>query len=98
MNIISDSKNEHLKRREVRIEVEAEKTPSLTEMQTQVAEKLKAASELVVIKSIRSNFGKKQFQVDAFVYSSAEDKTKFEPKIKVKKDSTGAAAPAGGKK
>ena len=96
MNVISDSKNEHLKRREVRIEVEAEKTPSLVEMQTQVAEKLKAASELVVVKSIRSNFGKNQFQIDAFVYSSVGDKTKFEPKIKVKKDA--AAAQAGGKK
>ena len=97
MNIKSDLENQFFRRHEVVMELESPKTPTFAEMQVQVAEKMKADSGLVVIRSIKGGFGNSSFRVEAFIYSKAEDKTKFEPKVKLKKEA-GAAAPAGGKK
>jgi len=96
MNIKSDLENQFFRRHEVVIELASPKTPTFAEMQVQVAEKMKADSSLVVVKSIKGGFGNSNFTVEAFVYSKAEDKAKFEPKVKVKKEA--GAAPAGGKK
>ena len=93
MNIISDTKNELLRRREVRLDLEVAKTPSLAEVQQQVTDKLKVASDLIAIKSIKSGFGNSIFNIEAFVYTNAEDRKRFEPKQKAGKKNA-AAAPA----
>jgi len=89
MNIITDIKNDLLKRREIVVELTLAKTPSFVEMQQQLSEKLKAASEVIAVKSITGGFGNSSFDVEAYVYSSEADKKKFEPKIKIKKDAAG---------
>lgn len=89
MNILTDRKNDLLKRREVVVEITVNKTPSFLEMQQQLSEKLKATSEVIAVKSIKGEFGNSGFNVEAFVYNSEADKKKFEPKVKVKKAAFG---------
>ena len=90
MNIVTDKKNDLLKRREIIVELSVPKTPSFVEMQQQLSEKLKAASEVIAVKSITGSFGNSSFSIEAFVYASEADKNKFEPKAKVKKAAGGA--------
>lgn len=91
MKIVTDQKNEFLNRRELVVSVDATQTPSFVEMQKMLSDDLKASSDLVVVKSINSGFGNSTFNIEAYVYQSANDKTKFEPKVKVKKGAAGGA-------
>jgi ribosomal protein S24E len=93
MNIKSNLENQFFRRHEIILSVESLKTPTFTEMQTQLADEVKTDKELVAVKSIKGGFGSNKFVVSAFVYSNAEDKKRFEPKPKVKKG-TEAAVPA----
>ena len=90
MDIISDSKNDLLKRRELVLELSAPKTPSFEEAAKMVAEQFKADAECVVVKSIVGGFGKSSFKLSVFIYSGVSEKQKYEPKPKVKKDAGGA--------
>jgi len=55
-----------------------------------ISQEIKKPVELIVIKRINPEFGKKEAGVEAYAYSSEEAMKKFEPKPKVKKE----AAPA----
>jgi len=50
-----------------------------------VVEQMKAAEENVVIKNVKSKFGRDTFLIEALIYDSVEDKMKIEPKVKEKK-------------
>ncbi|MEM4271825.1 MAG: hypothetical protein QXD13_01930 [Candidatus Pacearchaeota archaeon] len=94
-NIIKDFRNNLLKRREVKLVVDAEKNPGFANASKIFADELKAKEELVVIKGIKSKFGRKTFLIDGLIYDSVQDKEKIEPKKKEKKKAAeGAAAQA----
>lgn len=66
-------------------------TPSNTQVQEKLAEKLNKSKELVVIKNIFPKFGSNENKVIAYIYKSEESLKKFEPR---KKDKQDAQAPA----
>ncbi|MEK6898699.1 MAG: hypothetical protein AABW79_01230 [Nanoarchaeota archaeon] len=78
-------KNSLLGRREVIFSVESASNPGFVEALRITAEKFKSKEENVVIKSVRSSYGKSSFDIEAFIYDSPEGKIMVEPKIKVKK-------------
>lgn len=92
MKTIKETRNELLKRKEFLVSFASDKNPGFEESKKTFSEKLKVAPENVVVRSVRSNFGSKEFVVEAFVYDNAKDKETIEPKAKPKK-----AAPGGGK-
>ena len=101
MNTIKNFRNELLKRNEVKVVVTAEKNPGLANAGKMIAEQFKSKEENVVVKELKSKFGRDSFLIDAFIYDSQEQKNRIEPKKKEKK-TEGAqvtqAATAGGKK
>ena len=88
MKIINDNKNKLMKRREVSFLVHEDKNPGFA-IAGKVAEHFKSTPELVVVKNVKSGFGKSEFLVDAFIYDSVEAKA-IEPKPKTKKVAGGA--------
>ena len=92
MKILRDFKNNLLKRKEIRAEMDAVSNPGLAAVSKLVAEHFKTDEKQIVVKRIGSEFGENRFVIDAFIYDSAEVKAKVEPKTKVKKVE-GAAAP-----
>lgn len=82
---MKDIKNPLLHRREVSIVLEAASNPGHAFVQKHVADHFKSSEENVAVKLIKSSFGKREFVVDAFIYESAKDKLRIEPKKKVKK-------------
>jgi len=89
MKTLEDKQNVLLKRREVKIIVEAGKNPSMQEASKAIAENFKTAEENVAIKEIKGKFGMKTFLISANVYNNKEDKEKIEPKKKAKKGAEG---------
>ena len=102
MKTVKDFRNDLLKRREVKLLMEAEKNPGMANATTDIAKQFKVSEDVVALKLVGSRFGRGTFMIDAFVYDSAADKANIEPKKKVKKKEGEAAqaapAPAGGKK
>ncbi|MBM3233453.1 hypothetical protein FJZ18_04795 [Candidatus Pacearchaeota archaeon] len=82
---LNQFKNSILKRIEIEYIVEAPQNPGFQKATEMVSDKLKAPSENIAIKAVRGNFGKNQFLIEAFVYESASDKERIEPKKKEKK-------------
>lgn len=80
-----DNKNSLLKRREVKIIVEAKSNPGFSDAMKMVSEQFKAKEENIVVHNVKGKFGRKTFLIDAFVYDSKEDKERIEPKPKAKK-------------
>ncbi len=92
MKTVKEVKNELLKRKELLFSFEAERNPGFEASKKIIVEKLKVAPENVAVRSVRGNFGSKEFVVEAFVYENAKDKELIEPKVKPKK-----VQPGGGK-
>jgi len=90
MSIIKDLKNDLLKRREVKLVVEAEANPGYGKALELVAEKFNANKDNIVVKELKSKFGRHTFLIDAFIYNSITDKETTEPKKKIKKAAPGA--------
>jgi microtubule-associated protein 1 len=61
-------------------------TPSKEELKKQIASLLKADEKLVVVKNVRTFFGKEEAEVAAYQYESEEDLKKIEPKKKAAKE------------
>lgn len=85
VKIIEDKKNELFNRREIKLELEADVTPSKVDALKVVVEQIKVAEENVAIKNVLGKFGSNVFNIVAFVYDSKEDKEKIEPKKKKQK-------------
>lgn len=96
MNTIKDFKNDLLKRREVKLVVDSDRNPGLENAVKMIAEHFKSKEDVIVVKTLKSKFGRDTFLIDAFIYNSAADKDKFEPKKKEKKKEGEAAQPAAG--
>jgi ribosomal protein S24E len=92
MNIVKDLKNDLLKRREIKLVMNAEKNPGMANASKLIAEHFKADESNIVVRELKSKFGRDTFLIDAFIYNSIEDKERIEPKKKLKKTAEGAAA------
>jgi len=84
MKTVSDFKNDLLNRREIKLVFEAEKNPGFSGGKEKIIEQFKVKDDLIVVRGVKSKFGRNTFLVDAFVYDSAEALKKFEPKSKTK--------------
>lgn len=91
MNTIKDFRNDLLKRREIKILINSESNPGFANAVKLVAEGCKAEPERVVVKNLKSKFGRNTFLLDSFVYDSVADKERIEPKVKVKKAAGGSS-------
>ncbi|USN45117.1 MAG: 30S ribosomal protein S24e [Candidatus Woesearchaeota archaeon] len=75
-----------LSRKEVEVKIFFDgATPKREEVREELAKLLKAAKELLIIKSIYNHFGEGSAEVTAFVYDNAEDMKVIEPKYVLKK-------------
>lgn len=72
--IIQKEKNHFLEREEISIELTAESTPSFSDVKAI----LKKDEKLVVVRKIKSNFGKKSFIAEVVVYDSEDAKKQNE--------------------
>ena len=82
MKIIKEFRNNLLKRNEVDLVFEAESNPGFSGAREVVVKKFKANEDGIVVKAVRSEFGKNEFLVEAFIYDSKKDMEKIEPKSK----------------
>jgi ribosomal protein S24E len=103
MDTIKDFRNDLLKRREVKLVVTADKNPGFADATKAIADKFKSNEDVIVVRTLKSKFGRDSFLIDAFIYDSVQDKNTFEPKKKEKKKEGAAAQPevkqeTGGKK
>ncbi len=92
METIRDFRNNLLKRKEVKVVFEAGSNPGFEESMKKVAQHFKADESKIALKNVKSKFGRNTFLIDAFIYDSAEDRERIEPKIKVKKEGAAASA------
>lgn len=85
MNTMKDFKNALFKRREVLVSIENASNPGIGNATKELASQFKVQEDVVVIKSLKSAYGKGSFLVDALIYDSIEAKDSIEPKKKEKK-------------
>jgi ribosomal protein S24E len=71
---IEQKKNPLLHREEYRLSVKSEANPSFADIKKHIDKD----ENLIVVKKIAGNFGKQQFDVEAVVYDSEENKKKIE--------------------
>jgi ribosomal protein S24E len=94
MKVLRDFRNDLLKRREIKLVVNAGKNPGFAEAAKMFSEKFKVDDATIVVKELKSKFGRDTFLIDAMIYDSVKDKESVEPKKKVKKKEGEAAAGA----
>ena len=82
LKVISEKENQLFKRKEVKISVYSEKSPSREEASKILSEKFSVPSENVKIKNIQGSFGSKIFDIEANLYSHKSDKDSIELKKK----------------
>jgi len=85
MEIIEDKQNPLLKRREVKIIIEADKNPGKQDASKIISKQFKAEEESIAIKTIKGGFGRNTFLLAANIYNSKEDRQKIESEPKRKK-------------
>ena len=79
------TKNLLLKRSEISLGMKSAVNPGIAGATTFLAEEFKADPECVVIRAVRSSFGSDEFIIEAHIYESVAYKTKFEPRLRIKK-------------
>lgn len=84
MKIIRDFRNELLKRKEINAVVENSTNPGFKKSQKDIAAHFGVDENLVVINSIKSKFGVREFLIDVFIYDSLDALKKLETKKKDK--------------
>ncbi len=85
MNIILDSHNKLLHRRDVIVSKQFASNPGFAVAKESVVTHFKAPSDCVVILAIRGGFGSSLFTIEARIYDSTEQLHAVEPRPKVKK-------------
>lgn len=83
--ILEEKENHLFNRKEIKLSVEAEVTPSNSEVEKFISEKLSVPVENIKIKKISGKFGSKTFTIIINIYNSKEDKDRKELKIKKSK-------------
>lgn len=80
--------NSILKRNEIEYTIEAQSNPGFQKATELIAAELKVAPDTIALKAVRGNFGTNTFLIEAFIYDTAQDKERIEPKKKMKKEKT----------
>jgi ribosomal protein S24E len=70
MKVISDFRNELLKRRELSLSLNFESNPGFDNAKKIVAEEFKSVESLIVVTNVLSKYGSDLFQVKAYVYDT----------------------------
>ena len=83
--IIEQKENPLFKRKEVKINVETDVTPSHIDAEKLISEKFSTQIENIKIKKISGKFGSRTFTITTNIYASKEDKENIEPKSKKEK-------------
>ncbi len=86
MNIIQDTKNEVLGRREIIAEIEEEKIPSKDEVKAKLAALSETKAENMIIEKIETSFGNPKITVIAKTYDNKEAMKKFESDYSMKRN------------
>ena len=89
MKTVNEFRNELLKRKEILFSLESHSNPGFEVSKKAIVEKLKVEPEKIAMKSVKNNFGAREFLIEAFVYDTKEDKERIEPKVKLKKTEVG---------
>lgn len=82
IKIISERENPLLRRKEIRLEMKSDVTPSMAKIESWIIEKYKVDKDIIKIKKIHGIFGSKIFIINVNIYESFEDKDKTEIKTK----------------
>jgi len=93
IKVIEEKENLLFKRKEVKIFIHSEKSPSREEASNILSKNFSVPSMGVKIKSISGNFGSKTFNIEANLYSSKEEKDSVE--LKKKKEAAMESKPVG---
>lgn len=86
--ILEEKENLLFNRKEIRLNVDVEVTPSNSEAEKFISEKFSVPVENIKIKKISGRFGSKTFTIIVNIYNSEEHK-KVESKLKKSKKSKG---------
>ncbi len=84
--ILEEKENPLFNRKEIKLSVDAEVTPSNSETEKFISEKLSVPIENIKIKEISGRFGSKIFTITINVYNSKEHKDKTELRAKKSKE------------
>ena len=95
MNVTKDFRNEFLKRKEVSLVITSKENPGINGGTKAIAENFKVDENVIVVKAVRSRFGRDSFLIEAFIYDSVEDKNEVEPR-KEGNNKKGEAVPSAG--
>lgn len=80
VNLISNTENKLLERKEIQAEVSFDgATPKRAELKEAVSHKVGANPELVVLRKVSSNFGRKTVLIIAHAYSKKDSLMSIEP-------------------
>ncbi len=82
--ILEEKENQLFNRKEIQVSIEAEVTPSNSDIEKLISEKFSTQIENIKIKKISGKFGSKTFTIFANIYASKKDKENIEPKSKKK--------------
>jgi ribosomal protein S24E len=78
MEKIKDFDNRLLKRKEVILDFESDKTPSKQEIQQLLSKEFDKAEEVIVVDKIKGKFGSHTFRIEAKLYDDVDSKDKYE--------------------
>lgn len=98
MKIINETENLLFSRKELRLEIEAEVTPSYVEVEKLISEKFSTNIENIKIDKIEGKFGVQKFLIIAKIYKSKKDKYNFEIKTKKQREAEKKEAAEAAKK
>ena len=85
LKILEEKNNQLFRRKEIKASLESEITPSRIYILELLSKKFSVFPENIKIKGIKSNFGVKNFKIEANIYHSKEEKEAVE--LKKKKES-----------
>lgn len=87
MNITNEKKNVLLKRTEVSLSFPGlDKPLERKAVKTQVAKHFKVEEDLVIVNHVKTHFGSRDVEVEAYVYDSKEALEKVTPKHTLKRN------------
>jgi ribosomal protein S24E len=84
MQILNESGNPLLRRKEIQLVVKSDVTPSRNDVLNEVCKKFSCKPEVVRIKKISGAFGVKSFEINVEIYETENDKENYSPTIKKK--------------
>jgi len=84
--IISEIENPLFFRKEIKIEVESEITPSKVEVKKFLNEKFSISPGTLKLDKIKGRFGSKKFEITAKIYMTEQNKNQIETKTKKQRD------------